>query len=140
MLDPSRGGYDHTKRAAFAAADAALAASGTVALELAASATPMVAAYNMNWLTQRIVLSKLQVDTANLINLVSQTRTVPEFLGPHCRPDPIGRALIALLRDPAAGQAQREAASLAMARLGRDWAEPPGVRAAHAVLAALSRG
>ncbi|MBC7478860.1 MAG: lipid-A-disaccharide synthase, partial [Pseudorhodobacter sp.] len=70
-----------TKRAAFAAADVALAASGTVSLELAAAGTPMVIAYDMHpltlWLTQRA----LRIDTVTLVNLVSETRVVPEFIG-----------------------------------------------------------
>ena len=51
MLDP-RGfaapAWEARKRAAFAAADVALAASGTVSLELAAAGTPMVIAYDAN--------------------------------------------------------------------------------------------
>ena len=69
------------KRAAFAAADAALAASGTVSLELAAADTPMVIGYDANWLTKKIVKRLLMVDTVTLVNLVSETRVVPEFLG-----------------------------------------------------------
>ncbi|AMY69175.1 lipid-A-disaccharide synthase [Frigidibacter mobilis] len=70
------------KRAAFAAADLALAASGTVSLELAASATPMVIAYDMAWLTRQIIARMLRVDTVTLVNLVSETRAIPEYLGP----------------------------------------------------------
>ena len=82
------------KRAAFAAADVAIAASGTVSLELAANHVPMVIAYKMHplthWLTQRALL----IDTVTLVNLVSETRVVPEFIGPalHARPDRPRRA------------------------------------------------
>lgn len=123
------------KRAAFAAADVALAASGTVSLELAAAATPMVVAYDMNWMTRRIVKSMLRIDTVTLVNLVSETRAVPEFLGDDCRPGPIGAALVALLDDPS-GQAA--ALETTMERLGRD-GPPPGLRAARAVLDGLGR-
>ena len=54
VLDPRRFSspdWEARKRAAFAAADAALAASGTVSLELAAAGTPMVIAYDANALT-----------------------------------------------------------------------------------------
>ena len=44
--------WEARKRAAFAAADVALAASGTVSLELAAAGTPMVIAYDANALTR----------------------------------------------------------------------------------------
>lgn len=119
-----------TKRAAFAAADVALAASGTVSLELAAAGTPMVVAYDMSWLSWKIMRRMALIDTVTLVNLVTGTRVVPEFLGPDCRPAPIAAALERLLADPGA---QDEALARTMAALGRN-DEPPGLRAARAVL------
>lgn len=123
------------KRGAFAAADVALAASGTVSLELAANACPMVIAYDMHpiswWLMQRAAL----IDTVTLVNLVSETRVVPEFLGPACRADAIAPALEAVLADPAA---QKAAMAVTMQRLGQG-GEAPGLRAARSVLGALRR-
>jgi len=124
------------KRAAFGAADVALAASGTVSLELAAAETPMVIAYDGNWLSRKVVASMLKVDTVTLVNLVSGTRAVPEFLGENCRPGPIAAALNALIDAPDARQAQRDAMAAAMLRLGRG-GEAPGLRAARAVLRVL---
>ena len=118
------------KSAAFAAADVALAASGTVSLELAAVGTPMVIAYDMNWLSQMIISRMLLVDTVTLVNLVSETRVVPEFIGKDCQPVPIGAALLNVLTDP---DAQNAAMMLTMARLGQG-GEAPGLRAARAVL------
>lgn len=118
------------KRAAFRAADVALAASGTVSLELAASATPMVIAYDMNWLTREIIRRMLITDTTTLVNLVSDTRAVPEFLGDQCRADRIAPAVQAVFDAP---ERQRYAMDLAMQRLGRD-GDPPGLRAARAIL------
>jgi lipid-A-disaccharide synthase len=127
------------KRAAFAAADVALAASGTVSLELAANSCPMVIAYDMHPLTLWLMRRAALVDTVTLVNLVSETRVVPEFIGPDCRPEKIAPALDALLQDSGA---QREAMALTMERLGKG-GEPPGLRAAKSVLSALrepSRG
>ncbi|NNK78763.1 MAG: lipid-A-disaccharide synthase [Litoreibacter sp.] len=121
------------KRAAFRAANLALAASGTVSLELAASGTPMVIAYDMNWLSRKMIKRMLRVDTVTLVNLVSETRAVPEFLGDDCKPTEIAEALVALVTDAEARQAQTEAGELTMERLGRG-AEAPGLRAAEAVL------
>ncbi len=118
------------KRAAFAAADLALAASGTVSLELAAQATPMVIAYKVSWLTQKIAERMVKLDTVTLVNLVSDTRAVPECLGPVCQPDRIAARLAEVQADP---QAQAEAMRLTMERLGRG-GEAPGLRAARAVL------
>ena len=116
----------------------ALAASGTVSLELAATATPMVIAYDMNWLSRRIIGRMLRLDTVTLVNIVSETRAVPEFLGEDCKPVPIAEALLRLLDDGAARAAQVAAARLTMERLGRG-GEAPGLRAARAVLDGLGR-
>ncbi|SLN39964.1 Lipid-A-disaccharide synthase [Aquimixticola soesokkakensis] len=118
------------KRAAFGAADVALAASGTVSLELAAARTPMVVAYDMNWLTRQIVKRKLLVDTVTLVNLVSETRVVPEFLGERCQPGPIALELGRVMDAP---EDQYSALDVTMERLGRG-GEAPGLRAARALL------
>ncbi|MFQ6547907.1 lipid-A-disaccharide synthase [Aestuariibius sp. 2305UL40-4] len=118
------------KRAAFRAADAALAASGTVSLELAAAGTPMVIAYDMAWLSRQIIGRMLRVETVTLVNLVSETRAVPEFIGAECVPKKIAPALLEVLAEPGA---QAEAMRLTMERLGRG-GEAPGLRAARAVL------
>lgn len=124
------------KRAAFKAADVALAASGTVSLELAAAGTPMVIAYDMNWLSRQIIGRMLKVDTVTLVNLVSETRAVPEYIGADCVPEHIADGLLKLLADP---RGQAEAMALTMQRLGQG-GEAPGLRAARAVLDGLSGG
>jgi lipid-A-disaccharide synthase len=124
-----------SKRGAFAAADVALAASGTVSLELAANDCPMVIAYDMHPLTLWLMRRAALIDTVTLVNLVSETRVVPEFIGPECRADRIAPALEALLADPTA---QKAAMALTMERLGQG-GEPPGLRAARSVLGALRR-
>lgn len=118
------------KRIAFRAADVAIAASGTVSLELAANRVPMVIAYRLNpismWLMRRMAL----IDTVTLVNLVSDTRTVPDFLGEDCRPDLIAPALLSLLDG---SPAQMAAMETTMRRLG-EGGTPPGLRAAQSVL------
>ncbi|MDU9003346.1 lipid-A-disaccharide synthase [Sedimentitalea todarodis] len=118
------------KRAAFRAADVALAASGTVSLELAAAQTAMVVAYTFNWLSWQIISRMALIDTVTLVNLVSDTRVVPECLGPDCQPDQIATALDDVLTDPTA---QAQAMEVTMHRLGRGEASP-GLRAARAVV------
>ncbi len=123
------------KRAAFASADAALAASGTVSLDLAANAVPMVIAYDMHWLTRIIVKRAIRIDTVTLVNLVSGTRAVPEFLAGNCRPEAIRTSVQGLLRGD---RGQDDAMALTMERLGKG-GEAPGLRAARSVLAAIRR-
>lgn len=123
-----------TRTAAFAAADAALAASGTVSLELAAQGCPTVIAYDMAPLTLWLMRRMARIDTVTLVNLVSETRVVPEFIGPDCRAAKIAPALLQLLQGGAG--AQEAAMALTMERLGRG-ENPPGLRAAASVLAQL---
>ncbi|NNF89801.1 MAG: lipid-A-disaccharide synthase, partial [Boseongicola sp.] len=133
VLDPREVvGGDARKRAAFRAADIALAASGTVSLELAASDTPMVVAYDMNWLSWQIMSRMAKIDTVTLVNLVTGRKVVPEFLGPACRPGPVGEALARLLTDKDAMADQTRAMAETMDALGRG-GEAPGMRAARAV-------
>ena len=137
LIDPSGLSSEEAaaqKRAAFRAADVALAASGTVSLELAASETPMVIAYDVSWLSRKILKRMLQIDTVTLVNLVSDTRVVPEFIAEECTPENIVPALLDVLDQP---DAQKAAVTLTMQRLGRG-AEDPGLRAARAVLDGVS--
>jgi lipid-A-disaccharide synthase len=136
LLDPrgtADGTFGATKRAAFAAADVALAASGTVSLELAASRTPMVIGYDMGWISRQIVPRMLKTDTVTLVNLVSDSRVVPEFIGDACRAGPMAEAVGAVLQAP---EAQLAALDLTMQRLGAG-GEAPGLRAARAVVQGL---
>lgn len=135
VIDPRADSDGALKRAAFRAADVAVAASGTVSLELAAVGTPMVIAYDMSWLSRQIIGRMMLVDTVTLVNLVSETRAVPEFIGKECRPGSIARAVGDVLANP---DAQTEAMRLTMERLGRG-GEHPGLRAAKAVLAGLGQ-
>lgn len=134
IIDPTALNSDMAaahKRAAFGTAKLALAASGTVSLELAAANTPMVIAYDFNWLTWAIMSRMMLTDTVTLVNLVSDRRVVPECLGPECQPDLIAKRLSEVLAKP---DAQTAAMALTMQRLGQG-GEAPGLRAARAVLA-----
>ena len=90
----------------------------------------MVIAYDMNWLSRLLIGRLLKVDTVTLVNLVSETRVVPEFLGRDCATNLIAPALLSTLADPSA---QKDAMALTMDRLGKS-GEAPGLRAARSVL------
>lgn len=125
------------KRAAFAAADLALAASGTVSLELAANRIPMVIGYDMAPISRLLIGLLLRTDTVTLVNLVSETRSIPEFLGRDCQPGPMALALQTALEDMTSRKAQLDAMDLTMERLGKG-GEAPGLRAARSVLRAIA--
>ena len=127
------------KRAAFAAADIALAASGTVSLELAANRVPMVIAYDANFVTWHLIWHLMKIDTVTLVNLVSETRAIPEFLGPDCKPRMISRKMLEVLEQDGARNEQMAAMEETMARLG-EGGEAPGLRAARSVLEFLNMG
>jgi lipid-A-disaccharide synthase len=95
------------------------------------------AAFAAAALSRMLIGLLLKTDTVTLVNLVSETRVVPEFLGRKCQPGPMSKALYDLIEDPQAQAAQHEAMALTMQRLGRG-GEAPGLRAARSVMDALS--
>ncbi len=137
VIDPTNmksDAYKHEKMCSFGAAMGALAASGTVSLELAASQTPMVIAYDVSWVSRQIIAAMLKIDTLTLVNLVSESRIIPECNGKHCNPPEIAAAVLKMLEAP---EAQLEAMQLTMQRLGKG-GEAPGLRAARAVMKGLT--
>jgi len=126
---------EDAKFAAFAAADAALVKSGTISLEMAAAGTPHVSVYRTSALTAAILRRLIRVDTANLINLVSGTPVVPEFLQERARVETILPALLALIRG---ASDQERAFERVLASLGRG-GTPPALRAARSVLGVIDR-
>jgi len=131
-----RGAAD--KYDAFAASRAALAASGTVALELALAGVPMVVAYRLNPLTEALLDRVLKVRQVNLINLLLDRRLVPEHLGAAaCAPEPLAAALAELIGDERVRSAHRAGYDEAMRRLRGD-GRSPSRAAADRILAILA--
>lgn len=72
------------KIAAMAASNIALAASGTVALELALTQTPTVIAYKINSLTAWVMRRLILTPYVCLVNILLNQRVVPELLQENC--------------------------------------------------------
>lgn len=123
---------------AFAASNAALAASGTVALELAMAKLPAVIAYRINPLTAAYLKRVVKVDYANLINVILKREAVPELLQSDCTPETLADATGRLLVDRAAAAAQIAACQEALQVLGYGGTSP-ALRAADEVLAVIAR-
>lgn len=121
------------KPAAFTESTAALAASGTVTLELALSGTPFVVGYRLNALTAWLVRRRVAVRFATIVNLVMDRAVAPELLQEACTAERLAAALHPLLTDAAAGEEQRRDLASAVARLGLE-GTPPSERAALEVL------
>jgi lipid-A-disaccharide synthase len=104
---------------AMAAADLALACSGTVTSELARQGTPMIVAYRTGWLTwalARGLLYKKQHIT--LLNIVSDDQEiVPEFVQTRQKPELIAETAIKWLKYPELMDTQRQAQKEALARM-----------------------
>ncbi|MBC8337238.1 MAG: lipid-A-disaccharide synthase [Rhodospirillales bacterium] len=122
---------------AFDAADVALAASGTVGLELAMAKTPAIIAYKTNALTWFLVRALIKVRFAHLVNLILNREAIPEFLQGQCHPDVMAAALKGLLADPGMREKQRAAYEEALKQL-RPEGLSPAERAAETVLALIS--
>jgi lipid-A-disaccharide synthase len=127
------------KFAAFRRAHAALAASGTVTLELALAGVPMVVAYRVDPVA-RLLKRFLTVPSIVLPNLILGENAVPEFLDAEASPAALAGATLALLTDGEARRAQLRALArvpplIVLADGGR-----PSDRAAEVVLEAAERG
>lgn len=88
--------------AVLAACDAALVASGTATLETALFKRPMVIAYNMHWLSWRIMRGKRLQPWVGLPNILCRDMVVPELLQEQATPDALVEAVLPWLDDPAA--------------------------------------
>jgi lipid-A-disaccharide synthase len=97
------------KLAAFRVARAALAASGTVTLELALAGVPTVAAYRVPLIEEMIMRMHANVQTVILTNLVIGEKIVPEFLQSDCKPERLAQTLLQLLPDTPQRRRQIEA-------------------------------
>ncbi len=97
------------KWAAFRRARAALAASGTVTLELALAGVPMVAAYRLHAIeaaVARAIRLRARLPSVILANLVIGENVVPEFLQEDCTPEKLAEALFAVVNDTDARRRQ----------------------------------
>ena len=125
--------HPREKYDAFAASRAALAASGSVALELALARLPMVVGYRLNPLTETFLDRVLKVRQVNLVNLLLGRPLVPELLGPNCTPARLAAALAGLIGDERVRAAHRQGYDEAVRRLAGDGVSP-SLRAAEQIL------
>ena len=86
---------------ALAACDLTLIASGTATLEAALFKRPMVIAYNMHWLSWRIMQRQRLQPWVGLPNILCQEMVVPELLQEQATPRALADALLQWLGAPA---------------------------------------
>jgi lipid-A-disaccharide synthase len=129
------------KWAAFRSARAALAASGTVTLELALAGVPTVAAYRLTLIEEiiaRIARIKQRLSSVILANLVLGENIVPELLQHDCTPKRLADALAPLLSDTPDRRRQTDAFARLDGIMALDTL--PSARAATVVLDAARGG
>jgi lipid-A-disaccharide synthase len=129
---------EREKYDAFAASDAALAASGTVALELAMARLPAVVAYRVSPLTGWLVQRMVKIKYMHLLNLILDRAVVPELRQQDVNVARLTMEVDRLLTDPAAREAQVAQCGEALQRLGLGELSPSR-RAADEVLAIIAR-
>lgn len=119
---------------AFAAANAALAASGTVALELAMARVPYCIAYKMNPISSFLAPLVVKGKYVNLVNILADKLIVKEFLLKNCRADWLANEVDLLLSDETYRQTQISQASQVLNLLGAGQAETPSDKVADILL------
>lgn len=129
-----------TKEDAFAAATAALAASGTVTTEVALQGSPVVVGYKLGWITWALARAFLYKSPfATLMNVAAGREVAPEFIQTRLTPANLAAAAAPLLDDPRRRQAQVDAQNAALDSMGRG-GRPAAEIAADAVLSVMDRG
>jgi lipid-A-disaccharide synthase len=84
---------------AFMQSSIALAASGTVSLELAYAGVPQVIAYKVSRLTYWIAKCLVKTKYASLVNILNNEMVVPEYLQNQCNAEFLSKQLNAILSD-----------------------------------------
>jgi len=126
------------KAGAFAAMNGALAASGTVTLELALARVPHVIAYKLNWLSGQVVKRMATTEFANMVNVMEQSEVVPELLMARCNAQDMRTAILELMSDLDARNGQLSAFERVEGQLSRGGTRP-GTSAAHVILELVNR-
>ncbi len=121
---------EEEKVAAFKQADVALAASGTVLLELGLYRVPMISIYRLDWLLHQFRFLIFGWSAA-LPNLILDEPLIPEKVGDMIRPGWLARAIEQLAQDGPERQIQLDGFERLIAAMSRD--RSPGVEAAKKI-------
>lgn len=125
------------KLAAYAAADAALAKSGTNTLEIAASGTPMIVAYKMNFFTYWAVKLMAKIKYASLINIIADKEIIPEFLQHKATAENLTAELLKILGSSKVAKQQVEESMKSLKKMGFGSKSKPAELAAKVIVECL---
>ncbi|WP_375661543.1 lipid-A-disaccharide synthase [Bartonella sp. CR127HXZ] len=126
---------EDAKWRAFAQADVALAASGTVSLELALAKIPTVLCYKLDRFSKFFIFPKIILWSAALPNIISDKPIVPEYFDEFLRPGMLARQVEQLLFNPLIRQAQLDAFEMVEQKMKTE--VPSGVVSAQIIITLL---
>ncbi len=132
---------DHAenKEALMASSDMALAASGTVALELAKAKTPFVVAYRLHPITFMLTKMLVKVKFASMVNILAGKLVNAECLQSKCKPENLSEALRKLFKDEKLRKKQVKEAFQAVSQLKLSKVKTSSVFAADILYNELER-
>ncbi|MCP4394629.1 MAG: lipid-A-disaccharide synthase [Alphaproteobacteria bacterium] len=119
---------------AFAASNAALAASGTVALELAIAKVPHIITYMVSPITALIMKALFKMKYVNLTNIILDKPIIPEFLQEDCTPNNICKEILPLINDDAVRNKQLDEMKNLEQTLSPNKNKTPSTKAAQTIL------
>ena len=114
----------YERYAAFQSSEFALAASGTVSLELTACGTPHIIAYKFGYVINKILKHYAGTKYANLINNLADRFVIPEFVLENCREKLITPAVLDLMLNREKAKEQIDEAKKYLLKLKPDDATP----------------
>jgi lipid-A-disaccharide synthase len=123
--------------AAMAACDAAMAASGTLTMELAILRVPMVVCYRVSMVSYLLAKPFIKAKYASLVNLVAGKTVVPELLQYKATPENIHKEILSLLRNKATAEAMQQELAKVCEQLGEPGASK---RAANLAMEMITTG
>ena len=127
----------YERYAAFQSSMFALAASGTVSLELAACGTPHVIAYKFGSISNKLAPYFSRTQFANLINILANKLIIPEFILENCDELLITPIVLDLMQNHGKAKAQVEEAQQYFLKLKPAGEAMPSEKAAETVFSFL---
>jgi lipid-A-disaccharide synthase len=117
-----------------AACDAAMAASGTLTMELGILQVPMVVCYRISKLTHFLAKPFIKAEYASLVNLVAEKEVVTELLQQKATPENIYREILPLLLNQEARDSMKQELFNVSKQLGEPGASKRTARLAMEML------
>ena len=130
---------DAERLKAYAAADVALAKSGTNTIEISASGTPMIVAYKLHPFTAFVLKRMIKIKYASLVNIIAGKETIPEYIQSDCNVVNLFSAIKQMLENPDLGEKQVKEASAILKTMGAKSKDKPSAKAAKIIFDTLRR-